>query len=94
MSGTTSSKSELDFPKPLRVEFDEGNFWVTLDDGRVVGVPLAWYPRLFPATQVQLKRYELSPSGIHWDEIDEDISVKGILLGYKSFEFRPQNAAA
>lgn len=90
---TSSELEEQQFPEPRTVTFDEGNFWVGLADGRVIGVPLAWYPRLLGANREQLKKVEMSPSGLHWDELDEDISIKGIVLGYKSFEFRPADAA-
>ncbi|RJY09362.1 DUF2442 domain-containing protein [Aurantiacibacter aquimixticola] len=83
----------MDFPEPVAVRFDEGNFWTTLKDGREIGVPLIWYPRLFNAPPDQLEKFELSPTGIHWDEIDEDISVLSIVLGYKSHEFRAADAA-
>jgi hypothetical protein len=55
--------------------------WVDLEDGRTVGVPYAWFPRLLHATLAQRQAVELSPSGLHWDEIDEDISVTGLLAG-------------
>ncbi|MBT2784911.1 MULTISPECIES: DUF2442 domain-containing protein [unclassified Halomonas] len=66
---------------PKRVTFDEDNFWVELSDGRTVGVPLAWYPRLLKASPQQLASYELSARGIHWDALDEDVSIDGILAG-------------
>ena len=66
---------------PKRVTFDEDNFWVELSDGRTVGVPLAWYPRLPKASVQQLACYELSARGIHWDALDEDVSIDGILAG-------------
>lgn len=66
---------------PRNVTFDEDSFWVELSDGRVVGVPLAWYPRLLNARSEQRSNYELSPRGIHWDALDEDISVEGLLAG-------------
>ncbi|MCR4377281.1 MAG: DUF2442 domain-containing protein [Rhodospirillales bacterium] len=66
-------------PKALR--FDENSMWVELDDGRVVGVPLAWFPRLLHATPEQRENYELSRRGMHWEALDEDISVEGILAG-------------
>ncbi|MCG6657606.1 DUF2442 domain-containing protein [Halomonas campisalis] len=66
---------------PKRVTFDADSFWVELSDGRTIGVPLAWYPRLLNAPLEQLANYELSPRGIHWDDLDEDISVEGILAG-------------
>lgn len=66
-------------PKSLR--FDENSFWLELNDGRVIGVPLAWFPRLLNATTEQLAKYEFSPHGIHWDSLDEDISIAGLLAG-------------
>lgn len=66
---------------PKNVTFDADSFWVELNDGRTLGIPLAWYPRLLNATPQQLTNYELSPRGIHWDTLDEDISVDGLLAG-------------
>ena len=63
------------------VRFDEDNMWVDLSDGRTLGIPLAWVPKLLRAKSEQLLNFELSPSGIHWDELDEDISVEGLLAG-------------
>ncbi|RIL08895.1 MAG: DUF2442 domain-containing protein [Proteobacteria bacterium] len=65
------------------VSFDSDNMWVELADGRQLGVPLAYFPRLAKATQSQRKKYIISGGGIglHWDEIDEDISVPALLLG-------------
>ena len=68
-------------PEPLAVRFDESNFWVDLEDGRTLGIPLAWFPRLLHATPQQREQVELSRSGLHWEEIDEDISVEGLLAG-------------
>ncbi|KAA1174692.1 DUF2442 domain-containing protein [Marinobacter salinexigens] len=66
---------------PEKVWFDEDNLWVTLSDGRTIGAPLAWFPRLLSAGVAELQNYELSARGIHWDELDEDISVEGLLAG-------------
>lgn len=57
--------------------------WVELSDGRKLGVPLAYFPRLLHANPKQRENYEVSGggTGLHWDEIDEDISVKGLLMG-------------
>ena len=63
------------------VKFDEETMWVTLDDGRTLGVPLAWFPRLLLADAVERNDFELSPGGIHWDALDEDISIVGLLEG-------------
>ena len=53
-----------------------------LCDGRVVGVPLPWFPRLLAATAEQRAGFELSPRGIHWEALDEDISIDGLLAGH------------
>ena len=58
------------------VRFDKSTMWVDLSDGRTIGVPLAWFPRLLKATPAQRKRVELSRSGLHWEALDEDISVE------------------
>lgn len=78
---------------PKRVTFDENSFWVELSDGRTVGVPLAWYPRLLKATPQQLASYELSARGIHWDTLDEDVSIDGILAGQGDMTRRRQAVA-
>jgi Protein of unknown function (DUF2442) len=68
-------------PEPLAVRFDDDSMWVDLEDGRTIGIPLAWFPRLFHATVAQRGEFFLSRCGIHWNEIDEDISVAGLLAG-------------
>lgn len=68
-------------PEPMAVRFDEYSFWVDLDDGRTLGIPLAWFPRLLHATPEQRAAVELSRAGLHWEEIDEDISTAGLLAG-------------
>lgn len=67
------------------IRFDADNMWVSLTDGRQLAVPLSYFPRLQDATHEQRKKYELSGggTGIHWEDLDEDISVPGLLLGYK-----------
>ena len=71
--------------KPLAksISFDETNMWVELADGRKLAIPLAYFPRLLHATPDQRKKYEISGggTGLHWDNIDEDISVEGLLMG-------------
>ncbi len=64
------------------VRFDDDSLWVSLDDGRVISVPLAWFPRLMSATPIQRSQFELSPRGIHWETLDEDISIDGLLAGH------------
>ena len=71
--------------------FDEDNLWFLLDDGRILAVPRSWFPRLMKATIVELENYELSGKGIgiHWDELDEDISIPNLLLGKNVIVERP-----
>ncbi|HZT24915.1 MAG TPA: DUF2442 domain-containing protein [Pseudolabrys sp.] len=64
-----------------KVRFDEDTMWVDLTDGRTLGVPLAWFPRLLKASPAQRARVELSRTGLHWDDIDEDISIAGLIAG-------------
>lgn len=66
---------------PKSVRFDEDSMWVSLSDGRVLSVPLAWFPRLLDASEAQRQQVELSRTGLHWDCINEDISVQGLLAG-------------
>jgi len=68
-------------PEPVSVRFDDYSFWVELDDGRTLGVPLAWFPRLLHGTPEQRGAVELSRMGLHWEELDEDISIAGLLAG-------------
>jgi hypothetical protein len=77
------------------VRFDDHTLWVELADGRTVGVPLAWFPRLLQASPQQRLNYRISVTGhgLHWDEIDEDISVAGLLEGRGNMTRRPPSAA-
>lgn len=70
-------------PRAARAWFDQDNLWVGLTDGRQLSVPLAYFPRLLHATTEQRERLEMSGDGVglHWDELDEDISVAGLLAG-------------
>ena len=71
--------------RAVKVWFDEDNIWLSLEDGRQVSAPLAFYPRLLNATKEQREHYEfIGPGiGIHWEDLDEDLSVEGIVLGRK-----------
>jgi len=55
--------------------------WVELSDGRTLGVPLAWFPRLLNASADARQRVEISRIGLHWEDLDEDISIAGLLAG-------------
>ncbi|MDQ3634720.1 MAG: DUF2442 domain-containing protein [Acidobacteriota bacterium] len=65
------------------VEITEDELSVRLMDGRTISVPLVWYPRLLNATEKQRKNWRISGGGygIHWEEIDEDLSTEGLLHG-------------
>lgn len=75
------------------VRFDEYNMWVTLSDARTLGVPLAWFPKLMHASPAQREHFELSARGIHWDELDEDISVDGLIAGRSDITQRAHHVA-
>jgi hypothetical protein len=75
------------------VHFDEHTMWVDLSDGRTLGVPLAWFPRLLRATPEQRARVELSRVGLHWEELDEDISIAGLLAGHGDVTRQPERVA-
>ena len=67
--------------KATRVHFDPDSMWVDLSDGRILAVPLAWFPRLLHATAEQRERVRISSRGLHWEALDEDVSVAGLLAG-------------
>lgn len=64
-----------------RVRFDEQTMLVELSDGRTLGVPIAWFPRLLHATPAEREQVTLSPLGLHWEILDEDLSIAGLLAG-------------
>lgn len=65
-----------------RVHFDPDSMWLDLSDGRTVSVPLAWFPRLLHSTAEQRKQVRIGSRGLHWDALDEDISIAGLLAGH------------
>jgi hypothetical protein len=75
------------------VRFDDDRVWVALSDGRVIGVPLAWFPRLLRASREQREACRISSRGLHWEALDEDISVGGLLAGFGD-QTRPASDAA
>ncbi|MGC2856576.1 DUF2442 domain-containing protein [Novispirillum sp. DQ9] len=79
----------------LEIWFDEHTMWVDLTDGRTIGVPLAWFPRLLNASPEQRLAYRISATGrgLHWDDLDEDISVAGLLEGRGDMTHRRPSAA-
>lgn len=81
-------------PHAVAVRCTEDELVVSLSDGRVLSVPLAWFPRLAHATPEQLREFELlgEGEGIHWPSIDEDVSVRGLLEGRPSVEYQARQA--
>ena len=75
------------------VRFDEDSFWVDLEDGRVLGIPLVWFPRLLRGSPELRAKVSISPSGLHWDELDEDISIAGLIAGRADMTRPRKNAA-
>lgn len=75
-------------PRIARVDVTADRLSVHLTDGRVISTPLEWYPRLAHGTPQERARYELSGGGygIHWPDLDEDISIEGLLAGRRSGE--------
>ena len=78
--------------EPVKVEFSEDRMIVHLQDGRLLGIPLAWFPRLLHGSPDDRAKAWLSPSGIHWDELDEDISIAGLLAGRGDMTRTPRQA--
>lgn len=75
-------------PRALDISVDEDSLTAYLEDGRVISVPTAWYPRLAHAQPDDLRRWKLlgRGHGIHWPELDEDISIDNLVLGQPSGE--------
>ena len=82
MSSTVSSVD----PRAKEVQVSEDELSVVLADGRRIGVPLAWFPRLLNASAEQRRNFEIlgDGQGIHWPDLDEDLSVAGLLRGSPS----------
>jgi hypothetical protein len=83
MNTSTISRLEAE-PKDARVSAD--TLSVDLVDGRTISVPLQWFPRLVHGSAAERCRFELTRTGIHWPDLDEDISVAGLLQGRGSGE--------
>jgi hypothetical protein len=75
------------------VHFDAETMWVTLGDGRVLGVPLSWFPSLSQASAEQRRQVRITARGLHWEALDEDISIAGLLAGQGDLTQRQPTAA-
>jgi len=79
---------EIEIPFAVDVHSTEDTLTVDLSDGRTISVPLDWYPRLEHVTPEELQNWRFigKGQGIHWADLDEDISVEGLLAGKSSTE--------
>lgn len=91
----TSSAIET-HPRAEQVRFTDEEMVVALTDGRKISVPIVWFPRLADASPEERENYELmgEGEGIHWPDLDEDLSVHGLLTGYRPSEPEPDPGMA
>jgi hypothetical protein len=84
----TTSRIDIEVPNAERVSVTDDTLTVELSDGRSVSVPLTWFPRLLHGTAAERERWRLlgRGEGIHWDALDEDISVESLIAGKPSGE--------
>ena len=80
--------TEIQVAKAQQVTVTDDSLTVDLTDGRTITAPLAWYPRLVHGTPQERNQWRLigDGEGIHWPDLDEDLSVEGLLLGRPSSE--------
>lgn len=90
MNGMDSAAATLALSRVVNVTVTEDTLSVDLEDGRILAVPIGWYPRLARGTEKERANSQISGAGfgIHWPDLDEDIGVEGLLLGKKSSESR------
>ena len=83
-----TSRIELEIPAVRSARTTEDTIAVDLDDGRSLSVPLTWYPRLLHATNEERAAWRIvgRGHGLHWDALDEDVSVENLLAGHRSGE--------
>lgn len=84
----TTLAIELHIPNAQTVTVTDDALTVDLSDGRTISVPLAWYPRLVHGNTAERQNWRLigKGTGIHWEDLDEDISVENLILGNPSGE--------
>lgn len=88
MNGMNSVTTTIELARVTHVSVTDDTLAVDLEDGRSIAVPIGWYPRLAYGTAEECANFQISSAGygIHWPDLDEDIGVKGLLLGKKSTE--------
>ena len=83
-----TSVTEIVIPAACSVTITDDTLCVDLLDGRTISVPMAWYPRLIQGTEAERNNWQFigNGHGIHWEDLDEDISIEGLILGKPSGE--------
>jgi len=85
---------DIDSIEPVKAICNQNELIVTLADGAQLLTPLWWYPSLLAASHAKRNNIELSPYGIHWPDLDEDLSIEGMLKGKKMPDAKPPAEAA
>lgn len=86
----SSVQKEDNIAIAIKVSFTDDMICLVLHDGRQIQTPLEFYPRLAKASKRQLNNYRLmgGGTGIHWNDLDEDLSIESIILGRRAFNLR------
>ena len=84
----SSLTTEIEIANVISLTISADTLTVSLDDGRVISTPVSWYPRLLHATEKERSNFRLigNGAGIHWPDLDEDISIQGLIAGHHSLE--------
>ena len=82
--GEALKRESIDDLSILKLHIEDEMLRAEISDGRIVSIPIAWFARLRKASKTELQNFKISPSGygIHWPNIDEDISVKAFLMSH------------
>ena len=94
MPGTVISDENWEEFEPVEAKCSDSELVVLLANGMKLSTPLWWYPRLLAAKPEDRVEIELSPSGVHWPRLDEDLSIEGMLSGAKAPGAVPPSQAA
>ncbi|GGD97976.1 hypothetical protein GCM10011390_15960 [Aureimonas endophytica] len=90
----SNSDTDLDRRQPVDAWCDDHDLYVRLRDGRQIATPLWWYPALAAAGPAQRANMQLMYTGIHWPDLDEDLSIAGMLAGWRAADAVPPAEAA
>jgi hypothetical protein len=94
MRGIVISDENWEEFEPVSARCDRTDLHVRLANGMMLTTPLWWYPPLASASKRARDKIELSPSGVHWPDLDEDLSIEGMLRGWKYPNAKPPAEAA